>query len=92
MLRYNSNCCCWTVKTLVLDHSEYLEASWKQTAALEEKEEGIVCSDPVLGLEQSCVWGARLTLIQQGGSVCCMTRPVWPAARSPPCSYVCLSV
>lgn len=42
-----------------------------------------MCSEPVLGLERSCVWGARLMLIQQGGSVCCMTRPVWPAARTP---------
>lgn len=41
-------------------------------------EEGTVCSEPVLGLERSCEWEARLMPIQQGGSVCCMTRPVWP--------------
>ena len=40
------------------------------------------------------VCAARWMLIQQGGSVCCMTRPVWPAAthtqqhtHTPCCSY-----
>lgn len=51
-----------------------------------------VCSEPVLGLEQSCVWGARLMLIPQGASVCCMTRSVWPAARTGPASALCRKV